>query len=154
MIFLPLVSSLVVKWSEGDRWTYQKVTRVYFISQNYQLIFFINHQATPALITLFLPGVRLQDWLQVSSRLASWTIETLFLTLDHSPHPSHLTPHLRDEQYLDTIFTILLDVLSAAYQTLPIHWSLYSLRLKRKNKNTSKGNSLASSDQTSEGGGG
>ena len=72
------------------------------ISQNYQLIFFINHQASPPHVTLCLRGVRLQDWLQVSSRLASRTIETLFLTLDHSPHTSHLTPHLRDEQYLDT----------------------------------------------------
>ena len=55
--------------------------------------------ASPPHITLCLRGVRLQDWLQVSSRLASWTIETLFLPLDHSPHTSHLTPHLRDEQY-------------------------------------------------------
>ena len=79
------------------------------ISQNYQLIFFINHQAEPPHITLCLRGVRLQDWLQVSSRLASWTIETLFLTLDHSP--LHLsTSHLSSEMNNITI-TIFLTLL-------------------------------------------
>ena len=57
------------------------------ISQNYQLIFFINHHQTLVLLNSLL-GVSIHDWLRLLSRL---TLETLFLTLDQSPRSQRST---------------------------------------------------------------
>ena len=132
MIFLPR-SGLQAGWSEGDRWTYQKVTRVW-VSPRITSWYFSS--TTRPLITICLRAAGLQDWLQVSSRLANWTIETLFLTLDHSPRTSHLPPQ---RWAIPPHNKILLTELYATVQTLPPNTNdsviIYSFMLKWKNKN-------------------
>ena len=92
MIFLPR-SGLQAGWSEGDRWIYQKVTRVW-VSPRITSWYFSSttrpphHHLSPSSRTPRLAPSQFQ-----TGQLDYWTIETLFLTLDHSPPTSLLPPH-------------------------------------------------------------
>ena len=115
MIFLPR-SGLQAGWSEGDRWTYQKVTRVW-VSPRITSWYFSSttrpphHHLSPSSRTPRLAPSQFQ-----TGQLDYWTIETLFLTLDHSPPTSHLPPptsHLGSEMSNSSIqnnITLLTDL--------------------------------------------